>query len=154
MVRLAATKLRQPGAVHYLGLKSIHFSSNLTASFLFCSESGASAISDIDYQHLLNLSHEPCSMGRLNITACAASFSNNETAISLYGWNGPVIGIKPNKSTVISWQGCEEVCGTSPMYDSWDDIAATITTWIIPVVGVLLQVAFASNAFWSTVSAL
>ncbi|KXL48574.1 hypothetical protein M433DRAFT_56739 [Acidomyces richmondensis BFW] len=67
-----------------------------------------------------------------------------------FGWNGSTIAIPRNRSTQISTYGCKKLCGTGPDYYGWDQASSTITTWVLPVIGVLLQAPLISNAFWET----
>lgn len=85
-------------------------------------------------------------MGRLRFDQCAVTYRDNVTLQSLWGWNGTIVGIERNHTTQISRQGCLEVCGTGVDYYPWEAVSQTITTWILPVVGTLLQAPFESNA--------
>jgi hypothetical protein len=57
-----------------------------------------------------------------------------------------LIGLGRNNSTQISRDGCLHVCGTGANYYKWSEVSSTLTTWILPVVGILLQAPFESNA--------
>ncbi|KAH9881783.1 hypothetical protein J1614_000954 [Plenodomus biglobosus] len=96
--------------------------------------------------------------GRISFDQCASVFSANtsdgEALRALWGWRGPIIGIERNYSRQISRQGCLEVCGTGTAYYSWDEVSNTITTWILPVIGTLLQAPFESNATRRTLLAI
>lgn len=85
-------------------------------------------------------------MGRFSFNQCASVYRNNETLQSLWGWNGTIIGLERNHTTQISREGCLHVCGHGNDYYLWADVSQTITTWILPVVGTLLQAPFESNA--------
>ena len=97
-------------------------------------------------------------MGRINIDQCGQRFSaDNSTGRALraqWGWNGTVANIKPNNLTQISLPGCLHVCGTGYDAYAWEDISGVITTWILPVIGTLLQAPFESNAMWRTLLAI
>lgn len=94
-------------------------------------------------------------MTRTNFTECALRYTPlNDTLIALYGWNGTVDGIKRNASTQITQQGCYELCGDGNDWYPWALSSSTITTWVLPVLGMLLQAPFVSNAFWQTVFSL
>lgn len=54
----------------------------------------------------------------------------------------------------ISLPGCLKLCGSGVDYYHWKDVSRTITTWVLPVVGLLLQLPFESNQFWNTNYAL
>lgn len=85
-------------------------------------------------------------MGKISFDQCAVVYRNNVTLQSLWGWNGPIVGIARNHTTQISREGCYHVCGHGTDYYPWADVSQTITTWILPVVGTLLQAPFESNA--------
>ncbi|KAL1798543.1 hypothetical protein ACET3X_002580 [Alternaria dauci] len=94
----------------------------------------------------------------VNFTECANRFSENSTAGELlrktWGWQGKIIGIDYNNLTQISREGCLQVCGTGAHYYPWKDVSGVITTWILPVIGVLLQAPFESNATRRTLLAI
>ncbi|KAJ4339757.1 hypothetical protein N0V87_002957 [Didymella glomerata] len=59
-----------------------------------------------------------------------------------------------NNRTQISRAGCYHVCGHGADYYSWSAASQTITTWLLPVVGTLLQAPFESNATKRTLLAI
>lgn len=85
-------------------------------------------------------------MGKVSFDQCAIQFRNNATLQSLWGWNGTIVGLERNHTTQISRAGCIHVCGAGTAYYPWAEVSQTITTWILPVVGTLLQAPFESNA--------
>ena len=87
-------------------------------------------------------------------TQCGLIYMHNTTLIDNFGYDGPVIGIPHNKSTQITYKGCQELCGTGNQLYPWQTTSSTITTWILPIIGILLQAPFESNAFWRTLLAL
>ncbi|EKG16653.1 hypothetical protein MPH_06107 [Macrophomina phaseolina MS6] len=89
-----------------------------------------------------------------DFTQCGKDFMSNATAQALYGWKGSVIGIAQNRTSQISTEGCRILCGTHSDYYPWSVASSTITTWILPIVGVLLQAPFESNAFSRTILAI
>ena len=95
---------------------------------------------------------------RTNFTECAIRYSANtsegEALRSQWGWHGPLLGLDPNNLTQISLEGCRSLCGTGIDAYPWNDASNTITTWILPVVGTLLQAPFESNQFKRTVWAI
>jgi len=91
---------------------------------------------------------------RPNFDKCGVRFAANETLRSEWGWRGPIIGIAPNSSTQISREGCLHICGAGADFYPWKDVSGTITTWILPVVGTLLQAPFESNATKRTLLAI
>lgn len=93
-------------------------------------------------------------MRQPNFVQCGKDFMGNATAQVLYGWKGDVIGISPNRTSQISTEGCRVLCGTDSDYYPWSTASSTITTWILPIVGILLQAPFESNAFSRTILAI
>ena len=79
---------------------------------------------------------------------------SNDTLIERYSYTGRVRSIPANPATQITYEGCIAVCGAGNDYYSWSVISATLTAWILPILGVLLQAPFESNAFWRTVKAI
>ena len=55
---------------------------------------------------------------------------------------------------LITFEGCQTLCGKGSEYYLWKDAAATITTWVLPIVGLIVQAPFESNAFRRTMFAL
>jgi hypothetical protein len=90
----------------------------------------------------------------VNFTQCAIDYINNTELIAKYGWTGPVKGIQKNPLTQITYAGCVAVCGTGNEWYPWSQSSNTITTWILPIIGMLLQAPFESNAFWRTMLAI
>jgi len=89
---------------------------------------------------------------RTNLTQCRLDYQNPTAAdIQKYGWHHEVFQIPKNETTQISTYGCEELCGRGNDWYPWEQQASTITTWVLPVVGILLQAPFTSNAFWETI---
>ncbi|KAF2450783.1 hypothetical protein P171DRAFT_146450 [Karstenula rhodostoma CBS 690.94] len=97
-------------------------------------------------------------MPRINFTECAAIYAAKTTEGQQlrwkYGWNGTVLGLDPSPEAQISREGCLAVCGHGAETYPWDDVSSTITTWLLPVVGTLLQAPFESNAFRRTLLAI
>ncbi|CBX89954.1 hypothetical protein LEMA_P124440.1 [Plenodomus lingam JN3] len=91
---------------------------------------------------------------RIDLDECHSKFSANTSLHELWGWRGLTVGFAHNYSTLISREGCKAVCGTGTEYYSWNDVSSTITTWILPVIGTLLQAPFESNAARRTLLAI
>jgi hypothetical protein len=91
---------------------------------------------------------------RINFTQCGIDFKNNITLQNELGYTGPLLGINYTRDTQITRDGCLQLCGTGTDYYSWKDVSSTLTTWILPVVGTLLQAPFESNATKRTFLAL
>lgn len=89
-------------------------------------------------------------MVRTNFTRCAIDYIGNQSLADQWAWTGPVYGITVNRTSQISVQGCRAVCGGGNDYYPWSEASNTITTWVLPILGVLLQAPFESNAFWRT----
>jgi hypothetical protein len=93
-------------------------------------------------------------MAHTNFTQCAIDYIGNQTLADRWAWTGPVKGIDVNRTSQITEAGCYAVCGHGVDYYSWSEASNTITTWLLPVLGVLLQAPFESNAFWRTMFAI
>jgi hypothetical protein len=89
-----------------------------------------------------------------DFTQCGKLYMSNDLLIALYNYSGPVVNIPANPRTQISYQGCTALCGTGNAYYPWAETSATITTWVLPILGTLLQAPFESNVFWRTVKAI
>ena len=90
-----------------------------------------------------------------NFTQCRLDYSNlSADDIAKYGWAGPTKYIAWNESTQISLPGCHALCGHGSQLYPWGQQSSTITTWVLPIVGILLQAPFNSNAFLETVFSL
>ncbi|MCJ1425193.1 hypothetical protein MMC29_003081 [Sticta canariensis] len=55
---------------------------------------------------------------------------------------------------IVSTEGCRTLCGSGVQYYHWSQIAATITTWVLPIIGTLLQAPYEGNEFRKTLYAL
>ncbi|CUS15639.1 unnamed protein product, partial [Tuber aestivum] len=51
---------------------------------------------------------------------------------------------------LVTFNACEKHCGATPEYYSWEETSDTITTWVLPLVGLVLQAPFESNNFLQT----
>lgn len=96
----------------------------------------------------------PSIMRKPNLTHCGQEYMSNPDLISRYIYTGRVLNISPNPLTQITYKGCKAVCGSGNAYYPWVEISATVTTWVLPILGTLLQAPFESNAFWRTVKAV
>lgn len=88
-----------------------------------------------------------------NFTACAHTYTSTPSLIQLYAYTGRVRHLPASPSTQITYAGCKALCGSGTEYYSWPEIASTLTTWVLPVLGILLQAPFESCRFWRTVKA-
>ena len=93
---------------------------------------------------------------RPNFETCRNAFLNNSDGIySRYQYNGSVRGIvNGGRAALITVQGCKELCGTGVDYYSWVEASAIITTWILPIAGLLVQAPYESNKAWQTILSL
>src|SRR4051812_1186871 len=89
-----------------------------------------------------------------NFTECGNRYLNDPALIAQYNYSGPVKLIPANPFTQITYEGCIALCGHGSDWYPWAQTSATLTTWILPVLGTLLQAPFESNAFWRTVKAI
>lgn len=100
-----------------------------------------------------------------NFTHCSQEFilalrnsSLNLPNLTQFRYNGSVYGplsrLDDKKRTIVTLEGCRKICGTGSDYYDWKDSSATITTWVLPVIGLLLQAPYESNEFWRTARAL
>lgn len=94
----------------------------------------------------------------MDFDKCAAKFTANTTEGEWlrgnWSWTGKIVGIQRNSTSQISREGCLHVCGHGRDYYPWEEVSGTITTWILPVVGTLLQAPFESNATRRTILAI
>jgi hypothetical protein len=88
----------------------------------------------------------------MDLDACAIVFYNSTNQPD-YGYNRTVPGL-PGERPVINYSGCKALCGTGSDTYSWMDIASSITTWVFPIIGILLQAPFESNKSGATLLAL
>ncbi|KAG8630171.1 hypothetical protein KVT40_001790 [Elsinoe batatas] len=97
-------------------------------------------------------------MVRTNFTHChaefQAGFDSGNTTILNWAYRGIPVGIPPNPQSQITYEGCRALCGATPQFYGWGDASNTITTWILPIIGVLLQAPFESNKTWKTIEAI
>ena len=94
-----------------------------------------------------------CSKEFFNLTAFGNySYTYNETVSGIFSDNST--RYESNRSVLISVEGCRRLCHTGNEYYPWKDSSATITTWVLPVIGLMLQAPFESNEFWRTLWAL
>lgn len=75
---------------------------------------------------------------------CHDLFANNATLQAEWAYHGPTYGLTPDPTRQITVAGCYAVCGEGSDYYPWSDTSATLTTWILPTIGVLLQAPFES----------
>ncbi|KAH0537566.1 hypothetical protein FGG08_005665 [Glutinoglossum americanum] len=88
----------------------------------------------------------------VNFDRCAVDFQNSRNQ-SLYGYNHTGPGFSGERP-VITYKGCKLLCGNGVDAFSWSGISSTITTWVFPVIGILLQGPFESNKSKATLLAL
>lgn len=88
-----------------------------------------------------------------NFADCGNRYMSDPALISRYNYSGRVRLVDANENTQITYEGCVALCGRGNEYYTWPVISATLTTWILPILGTLLQAPFESNAFWRTLKA-
>ncbi|MCJ1266148.1 hypothetical protein MMC22_006030, partial [Lobaria immixta] len=93
---------------------------------------------------------------RPDFEACGKEFFSHSSDIySKYVYNGSVHGIlQASRPVLITVEGCRALCGTGTAYYAWKDCSNTITTWVLPIIGLLVQAPFESNQAWRTILAL
>ena len=100
-----------------------------------------------------------------NFSNCSQEFIRAMGNSSLNLWNltqfryngsvyGPLSKLEDLDRTIVTLEGCRKICGIGNDYYDWKDSSATITTWVLPVIGLLLQAPYESNEFWRTLRAL
>ena len=70
---------------------------------------------------------------RPDFTSCGSNFLNYSLTIySNLVYHGPVHEVYANTGgpTLITLQGCKDLCGSGVDYYSWKDASNTITTWV------------------------
>lgn len=88
-----------------------------------------------------------------NFGECGARYMKSPELIAHWNYTGPTRLIANTPDTQITYEGCKALCGTAPDWYPWVTASNTITTWVLPIIGTLLQAPFESNAFWRTVKA-
>lgn len=99
-----------------------------------------------------------------NFSYCSETFirairnpSLNLWQFTQFSYNESVYGPLSNLDgprTIVTLEGCRKICGAGSDFYEWKDSSATITTWVLPVIGLLLQAPYESNEFWRTLGAL
>ena len=93
---------------------------------------------------------------RPNFDTCGARFTASNLSFPEYTYNGslPAIFNHPGRPKLITYEGCKHLCGPGIAYYPWTNSSQTITTWVLPIVGVLVQAPYESHAFIKTLFAL
>lgn len=89
-----------------------------------------------------------------NFEQCGAQYTSSPSLIAKYNYSGPVSLVPRNVSSQITYSGCVALCGTGNDWYDWSISSSFITTWVLPILGTLLQAPFESNAFWRTIQAI
>jgi hypothetical protein len=79
----------------------------------------------------------------MHLASCQATF-NTTTNWQQYGQLRNDTGL-PGEQRVITRAGCEALCGLGADTYDWMSIANSVTTWVFPIIGILLQAPFESN---------
>ena len=87
---------------------------------------------------------------------CAKNFTASPFSYPQYTYNGSVPHVFNHaaRPKLITYEGCCRLCGSGVAYYPWSNSSGTITTWVLPLVGVLVQAPYESNAFLKTFFAL
>jgi hypothetical protein len=89
-----------------------------------------------------------------NFSQCGDLYTSTPSLIAKWNYTGPVRVIAADPNTQITYAGCRALCGTGNDWYSWSLSSGFITTWVLPIIGILLQAPFQSNAFWRTIKAI
>jgi hypothetical protein len=94
--------------------------------------------------------------GGLNLTECKKRLNASILTAEgkKYRYNNTLRGAVnitgANSTVYYTEEGCENVCGGDYALYTWPKIAETITTWVLPAVGLMLQAPYESNVeIWS-----
>ncbi|KAI9684405.1 MAG: hypothetical protein M1829_002215 [Trizodia sp. TS-e1964] len=92
----------------------------------------------------------------LSFDSCMHQFEDNSTNLLQYSYHGPVSSIteEDGSPSLITLQGCQALCGTGVNFYHWSSSSSTITTWVLPILGLLLQAPFESNQALNTLFAI
>ncbi|CUS13979.1 unnamed protein product [Tuber aestivum] len=72
-------------------------------------------------------------------------------------YTGPVKGLlgqapdTEDPILLITLDACEKHCGSTPQFYTWLESSDTITTWVLPLVSLVLQAPFESNNLRQTI---
>ncbi|KAL8876837.1 MAG: hypothetical protein Q9198_005032 [Flavoplaca austrocitrina] len=90
---------------------------------------------------------------RPDFEACGQEFVRGSKDIySHYVYTGTVRGVLQSaEASLITVEGCRALCGTGTGYYPWKDSSNSITTWVLPVIGLIVQAPFESNQAWQTI---
>lgn len=80
--------------------------------------------------------------------------SNSSYPDYIYSGSVPNLFANAGRPKSITYQGCRNLCGSGVQYYPWANSSQTIATWVLPVVSVLVQASYESNAFLKTIFAL
>lgn len=91
-----------------------------------------------------------------NFASCGAKFKASNSSFPEYTYNGSVPDIfnHAGRPKLITYEGCKDLCGSGVAYYSWSNSSQTITTWVLPIVGVLVQAPWESHALLRTLFAI
>ncbi|KAL9601234.1 MAG: hypothetical protein Q9219_002639 [cf. Caloplaca sp. 3 TL-2023] len=89
---------------------------------------------------------------RPNFEACAQEFlAHAKDRYPQYIYNATRgATLLENQHPLITVGGCKKLCGTGTEYYPWKDAANTITTWVLPIIGLIVQAPWESNQAWDT----
>ncbi|KAL9608550.1 MAG: hypothetical protein Q9167_006626 [Letrouitia subvulpina] len=89
---------------------------------------------------------------RPDFNACGKEFLEHaKDRYVHYVYNGTNrAALDGGQPTLITVEGCRKLCGTGTQYYEWKDAANTITTWVLPIIGLIIQAPWESNEAWET----
>ncbi|PVF98136.1 hypothetical protein CPB86DRAFT_873630 [Serendipita vermifera] len=88
-----------------------------------------------------------------DFSQCKQRFKDSEALHTRYNWTGPVEHLPPGvpRGFLVTLQGCKDVCGQWPDFYEFSVWSSAVTTWVLPLFGLILQAPFFSHEFIDTV---
>ena len=93
---------------------------------------------------------------RPNFDTCGALFTASNESFPEFTYNGSVPSLfsHTGRPKLITYEGCQHLCGSGIAYYHWTNSSQTITTWVLPIISVVVQAPYESNEFIKTLFAL
>lgn len=91
---------------------------------------------------------------RPNFDTCGARFKNSSFPHYIYNGSVPNLFTQAGRPKLITYRGCVDLCGSGVQYYPWANSSQSISAWVLPIVSVLVQAPYESNAFLQTTLAL
>ncbi|MCJ1335275.1 hypothetical protein MMC09_000543 [Bachmanniomyces sp. S44760] len=92
-----------------------------------------------------------------NFTQCSQRWRDGSSDIFAkyrFTGSGSGISLETDHDDLISVLGCKAICGDGIQWYAWEDTSQTITTWVLPAIGLMIQAPFESNHLKRTIYAL